>query len=369
MKHASLLASLFVTACFTPNTNELPDAVNMMGSTTDVEPEDASNDSAAPNGSEATGSDASTTGADAMTGASGADPETSGADDVGSDSTGDADDPSDPTDVSCPAGFVCGLDVPSGWDGPFVRVEGGAAEACENVGSALDRTLFEGLIAPPASCSCACSDVQGADCSPANVRRYSGFDCDDAPFDEFDLEVGQCQAYANAGGAGFTRPFRFAPSVLIPGACNPSESEAVDPLTWESTIQLCGVVESDCGQEGCWPEPESDAQLCIAHDGEHGCPAGFEVQSVLHAGAEDQRSCSSCSCGEPTGLSCSGLELVDAILPEHVGPVTMNGNCVLESASGELCFEPDLDGACAPSGGDAVGEATPSGPTTVCCAG
>ncbi len=367
MKYASLLSSLFVTACFSPGDEALY-AKDDTDSTTDAESSDTAATPAASGPDTSAGSTTSASGqgpaADSDDGGS------SGSTGGSSGSTGGSDDPggTESADGSCPTGFVCGLDVPPGWDGPFMRVEGNAADACEGRYSELSQMLFDGLVAPPATCSCTCSNVQGATCSPANIRRYAGFSlsCGEL-LNEFDVEVGECQAY-EFSGHGFIRPFRFAPSILIPGSCTPSESEIVESGSWGNTTQLCEAAKLDCEDGGCWPEGLPDAPLCITHEGEHGCPADFGVRSVLQGGVNDDRGCSSCSCGAPTGLSCDGLELEDAIFPEDSGPVTMDGNCTFAGLAGEFCFEPDLVGSCAASGGDAQGAATPSGATTVCCA-
>jgi hypothetical protein len=68
------------------------------------------------------------------------------------------------------------------------------------------------------------------------------------------------------------------------------------------------------------------AGLCIHHDGDMPCPAGFADRHVFYSGVDDQRGCTPCTCG-------------------------------LSSV------------ACPTMGGAATGSATPTGPVTYCCAG
>lgn len=63
-------------------------------------------------------------------------------------------------------------------------------------------------------------------------------------------------------------------------------------------------------------------------------------------------------------MSCDGLQLYSSPSAE----VSMDGSCDTHRSYGEFCFEPDLQGSCAPSGGAPEGDAVPAGATTVCCA-
>ncbi|WP_437663862.1 hypothetical protein [Sorangium sp. So ce1182] len=98
---------------------------------------------------------------------------------------------------------------------------------------------------------------------------------------------------------------------------------------------------------------------------------------MFHGSAEDTRSCSPCGCGEPEGASCTIMASVysDGACAEQVASTLVSSRApfcgvtppgvALGSKSAEVvAVEP---GACAPSGGEAIGQVLPAEPSTFCC--
>jgi hypothetical protein len=118
--------------------------------------------------------------------------------------------------------------------------------------------------------------------------------------------------------------------------------------------------------------------VCIQATGDRTCPDGWPDRHVVYDGADDSRSCSDCTCGQPEGGTCSGLvslykdgacsALVDAVSVVSDGPtcvqVQPKGSALGSQSLSMIAYQP---GACAPGGGEPTGALTPTGPTTFCC--
>ncbi len=120
-----------------------------------------------------------------------------------------------------------------------------------------------------------------------------------------------------------------------------------------------------------------EAGVCIWVEGEESCPAEFSERTVYYDEVDDTRSCSACSCGDPTG-SCSEPEV--RLHPNNSCACVSAGSCNVGTTCEQLGFDdvnsmdlrvpPELQGqaSCEPSDVGPAGDATPSGATTVCCA-
>ena len=127
----------------------------------------------------------------------------------------------------------------------------------------------------------------------------------------------------------------------------------------------------------------SDFKLCISHDGEQACPTTtgnvFTEQHVFYNGIEDDRQCSPCSCGAPTGSACTAIASIYTNATCSGVPLTQT---TISSAS-ETCVDVQLPGqalgsksanlvsylpgTCPPAGGNASGAAIKTEPVTYCC--
>jgi hypothetical protein len=125
--------------------------------------------------------------------------------------------------------------------------------------------------------------------------------------------------------------------------------------------------------------------LCIFQNGENPCPTNpdniFTEQHVFYQGVQDNRQCSACTCGAPTGsactaaisiykgndLTCSGPALV-AIPVSSQSPTCLDiqlpGQALGSKSAGPTTY---LPGTCPPGGGEVSGIAIPTNPATLCC--
>jgi hypothetical protein len=122
--------------------------------------------------------------------------------------------------------------------------------------------------------------------------------------------------------------------------------------------------------------------LCIFQNGENDCPteAGnvFTEQHVFYKGVEDDRQCSACSCGAPTGSACTatistytnancGTFLEQKIISsssETCTDIQLPGQALGSKKAGAVTY---LPGACPAIGADASGSALKIKPATLCC--
>ena len=132
------------------------------------------------------------------------------------------------------------------------------------------------------------------------------------------------------------------------------------------------------------PPPPGFA-LCVFQKGENACPtdAGndFTEQHVFYRGVQDDRECSACTCGPPTGSACTatisiykGANLTCSGPALATIPVSSKSQTCLDiqlpgQALGSKSAAPTtyLPGTCPAMGGDGNGVATPTNPATFCC--
>jgi hypothetical protein len=137
----------------------------------------------------------------------------------------------------------------------------------------------------------------------------------------------------------------------------------------------------------CLPEdlPPPGFAVCIFHEGERDCPTElgnvFTERHVFYQGVEDNRQCSACACGAPTGsactaaisiykgndLTCTGPALVQ-IPVSSSSPTCLDiqlpGQALGSKSAGPTTY---LPGICPAMGGDASGSAVKTNPSTLCC--
>jgi hypothetical protein len=123
-------------------------------------------------------------------------------------------------------------------------------------------------------------------------------------------------------------------------------------------------------------------KMCIFRTGEYACPDDegntFTEQHVFYDGVQDDRQCSACSCGAPTGSACTAAVSIykDATCSAPLSQIAI-------SSSSETCIDIQLPGqalkskkasamtylpgTCPAMGGDGSGIAIPTGSATLCC--
>jgi hypothetical protein len=292
---------------------------------------------------------------------------------------------------NCTGAFECVPSVPPGWSGPFeVYAAASASPPCSAnfAGPAYDGN--GDLIARAAECTCDCGNGT-VTCSTPTISFYSqalptGTSC---------TTSNHCQDVTPPSGACTTIDASAACSTILKGGsfdmvagsptitdggCAPIATQAVMPTTWGISARACvsalapGRANCPMGSV-CAPQPVSPfgSALCISQTGAAPCPnTAYTVSEIFYAGVDDQRSCSSCTCGSVTGASCAATVSVSS---------STNGTCstgTIEYEAPASCDPVQLPGdyrvavtpaygTCAASTVTGTGAATPTGPTTFCC--
>lgn len=179
---------------------------------------------------------------------------------------------------------------------------------------------------------------------------------------------------------------------LVLGATRVTPCEAsVEPppvpqftLRWYRSGVACGgdLQEDTCPSPSktCVPpDQEHDFAQCLMYlgEGEVTCPEDYPEDVVLYDGMRDERHCTPCECGPPTGSECS-LMLVsfrDGVCDELLTAGTASSHapgCVTATPgetpkSMRAIWQVDQPGSCEPSGGELRGEIVLTGPSTFCC--
>ena len=302
--------------------------------------------------------------------------ETDGLDDTGSTSTGE------PL-PACP-GRCAGL-APEGWSGPVATADSDPLEPaspCPEPFEDLAVEAFDDLIAEPADCGCTCGDATDVICDQTGTLVNFGApeDCSGAEVDSTNIINGGCVAAPIAAG----HHMRLEPvEILDTGMCDPIASMELEEPSFATRVMACttplmeGFACDDMPGLGCLAEaieaPLSD-RLCIWQEGEHECPEDSEYVAarVLHAGFDDERGCTDCTCDSPVGF-CDNAS-VTAYSSSNcttgvTGLATGEGFCTQVSAATAsaryLAGTPTA--FCPPSTVEPTGEAIPNGPVTLCC--
>ena len=304
----------------------------------------------------------------------------------------------DTTDSSSTGSFVCdGPNIcvpatPAQWEGPFAVARQDAAQPAYACSAPFDTeagTLFDDLQGGSHQCSCDCGDPVGAACgNQVTLERYGNTSlCLGNPLETFPVSVVTVMGVPvnpcnNNLDTAASQGFRFDPLEVEGGSCTAMPTETIDTAQFDLRVTLCGtqpVAAAGCDDgELCTARPPTDVdtQVCVARDGEHACPDGYPLSDTVYREFDDTRSCSTCSCGAPTG-DCTGYNVV--LFAENacsgLGTATIVPNTCEQSSnqptqSGRLSAVPTLENAeCAPAQPQPaeLGGLSPQGPVTVCC--
>jgi len=301
-------------------------------------------------------------------------------------------DPSDTDETtgpaSCGGGNVCVAEAPAGWAGPVVWAETPIADEAPECPAAYPELAFEAfddLQAAPAVCDCECGTAGGASCATITLEYHNTDSACISPDDTYTINPsGSCTSGPSEGSG---RYWEVADPGVSGGSCTPSASVEIADVAWNSQSTVCGGATLDSGSciadQLCVSQPAADfeSRLCVWQVGDLECPAGsYSDRFTRHASFEDDRNCSTCTCGDPEG-ECSGtVQLYGQSNCTPLGgagisaTVDIGGDCergvttsshIVESArAGSLTVS---NVACEPSVGTAIGEAEPDDPYTLCC--
>lgn len=322
----------------------------------------------------------------------------------------DADGKIDCADADCTVGYACHNPVPVGWTGHYALADGMFAALPGNCpGSTYPNPFYTGYRSPNAAapqCSaCSCGGPQGQMC---NVQELNVTDVTCA--EEMSglahcrkaippVTDGACHTISIPGGQATCGPPNLVNQTCPGGtkACNlsvylddpvaaggacPASAQApvIAPFTWSNAARACqpSTEGKGCANDfACLPNPAAPfGAVCISKAGDNACPAGsgyttkkmfFDLDPV------DTRACSECSCGNPTGLSCttsittySDTTCGSAIATTAASACSTYANNPAVGSYKSVSTQ-FTAGTCAPSGGQAMGSVVPENPVTFCC--
>jgi hypothetical protein len=293
-------------------------------------------------------------------------------------------DPDDVRDAECPCAsggtHQCVSDAPTDWLGPMAVATAAAtasSPSCNATGYERQvLSLFGALDEGSAACGCACSEPASMNCPSmiSLVRKGNS-----APFTCLTASPYVTVASGNCTG---TLPDGYLYGPRAPafssGNCTPQPTTDIESPRWMRRMVACETNEIDpagCSSgEHCLPELVTPLETwCIYRTGTHDCPAGtYSERTTYHEDFDDGRSCSSCTCGTPTG-SCDGyvdfrtgtgcgVSLVERV--ELGGCIALDGSPTgVKATAGPVTPR----GECPPSGGVLQGSVAVTGAVTVCC--
>jgi hypothetical protein len=247
-------------------------------------------------------------------------------------------------------------------------------------------SLFGGLDEGAASCGCTCGAPDSMTCAQTVELFYSQSNTLCLPFvggPNHTFTVGDCYEVQDRG------TYLVDSLSFSSGDCTPQPTQNLPEAQF--TQQMVGCETNEATLVGCTegavcvPDLVSPLQSwCVYSEGDQTCPDGpYTERTVYYESLSDSRSCSACTCGDPSG-QCEGGGVNffhDGILSGcNADPATMlvlvgvaeYGSCVdiLTETGGPIgvsASEPTPVGSCTPSSVALQGSVTPSGAVTVCC--
>jgi hypothetical protein len=287
---------------------------------------------------------------------------------------------------------VCKESGPLLFKGPTMLWLGPSEDAlsCPDVAPLVGAELFAEPIAPFTCPSCSCAPagcvlpehmhVSAAKCSdgePASVVW------DSPAWEGSSPAEGAIAPGMMCGGEPCTQSLTIEAASV--GPCQPvSEgAEDVPDPAWGLLAHEC-ILGPLTGEgcitgEVCVPAPPAGFTLCVHRKGDDPrvpCPNAYPHRYVVYEGKEDDRSCASCSCGDPQGAACSALvkAFTDGACGAQIASATVSPGspaCAdLPPGSGlgskAATWTEQTPGSCTPSGGP-VGGLVLKLPYTLCC--
>ncbi len=310
----------------------------------------------------------------------------------------------DCADPACQnAGYSCAPTVAS-WSGPVAMWSGttGSEPSCKGDYIAPATSGNSNLKPGTATCqTCSCNAPTGGSCSDVDIEYFDTSDCSGAgcwgcpPSTPFTLTSGgACTIYGEIHGPSGESPkaAMFTPPTASGSSCNPKStgSANIPTPTWGNAVVACGGEPTGgkgCGDvtTECVPKPSSPFNsICIYKTGDNTCPAGaYTKKHLYYTSFNDGRSCSACSCGSPTGQSCTGTVTTstDACSSNKTVMNTPNQCYAIPADNTTSTYDGGLEdtrgvvytggtpsgGSCSASGGQVTGSATETGAITFCC--
>jgi hypothetical protein len=275
------------------------------------------------------------------------------------------------------AGMVCVPAPPDLWQGPLIFYEAqGASLPAPPDCPAPYALIYDGHgspTGPPADCNCTCGPPTNVACTPPVMNLFTntctaGNECA-VPTQP----IGKTCTNLNLGGCGGPH-FTISGSSPEGGSCAPATpNPTLRPSAWTVEVRLCAFRAAPTGcADGKVATPATglpfDPNYCIAQKNDTNCPPTYPVKRSYYEAYTDDRACDPCTCGPPTGVTCTGTVTTG-------GANTCTGGAVYNVPLTTCTNDPKaaaiFDGG--PTGGSCAPQSHPKGgltattPTTVCC--
>jgi len=291
-----------------------------------------------------------------------------------------SDAPAETTTTACGTAMECATSAPAGWTGPvelYAATAGqGAPPSC---GTGFDATpVFDGnamLTASPATCSaCGCGAVSGESCDGPVMSFFFDSSCS-PPAIGTQTVTSSCEPTSIAA-----QSVTVAAPAAAGGMCTTTGGVATTtPTTWGQVARACAPTSTPMGTcpsgDVCAPSPPApfSTSLCVMQVGAATtCPSAYPTgPQVFYTAVDDERTCSACLCGAPTGAQCTiGSPAITNCVG---GSLNAPSTCVAFTGPSPvvLASTPTLAsaGSCTVTagGGAPTGMATATTPTSFCC--
>jgi len=261
------------------------------------------------------------------------------------------------------AGLTCTClpAVPDGWEGPFLSDE---LATCAAPWGQARGDVHADLDAGRHLCTCSCA----AATPNCRVHGSNSLSCGDLCGPAYDpTPYTTCfQSFDGTGCEQFTRI-----EIDGGGPCTPTAGQTIDTPGWQRTVHRCegAVTAGVCPgatNAPCVEKPSATGEICISHVGEQPCPPAYGLKRLYYTSIADDRACSACTCGD-AGAPCEVAVYSDAGCANQDRAGSFTTYCSQSSMLGSYAKLIRKAQACAPSGAQTTGAATPSAPVTWCC--
>jgi hypothetical protein len=296
-------------------------------------------------------------------------------------------------DLGCDVGEFAHWKFP--WETPTLLWVGPEDQApeCPRGPTTISYEGHADLVAPNVCEACTCEPPTGS-CALPSTLKASMSTCghfDDGPLTSFNAPTpwdGSCDSTTQTP-SGAAHSLTIDPIAMTENGCavGPPVAAKVVSLRWDTFARGCdvGIPTGRLERSACLPAAPIALgfKACIFFNGESDCPNDapgnvFTERHVFYQGVKDDRQCSACTCGAPTGSACtatvsiyknpmcSGLldQKTISSSSEACTDIQLPGQVLGSKSAGPTTY---LPGMCPPGGGDGSGIAIPTNPTTLCC--
>lgn len=205
--------------------------------------------------------------------------------------------------------------LPSGWQGPMAFWEDLATVAPPECPAGFDSKptdVHHELVAPDGLCTCTCAPAEGQVCDTI-LHIYPDQACGSSQCAQVGTRVCTAVPAACTGSQGTTS----IDALTISGGSCRAQVVKPAPPTWKYNDRLCESSDlGACAEPNtvCARMPDLPylSSLCVTRQVQNDqqlptCPAAYPNQvTPLYGQYLDGRDCSECTCGAPSGGTCTG---------------------------------------------------------------